>query len=586
MKIAVIDSGYDIGTQPYVSGIALSLDEQGALIVSDDVQDAVGHGTAICGIIHKYCNAEIYMVRYFRNERAVSPELLVAALDYVYANVKCDVVLISSGVLVCDMAKEMERSLNLLDGKSIIVVAAFSNDGAMSYPAALDSAIGIDSAENLKKLTDYIFAENSPVNIIGALTNFRADWLNGKKNIVKGSSFTAAYFAGVIANIVSEQRGGSNAVDRISVLTALKSKATNCISFDSIQIPSKGIGFARRMKKILAFPFSKEINALAAFENLLVCDDIQYCDIRQSGRVGQRISKLYPHISNDKIIFDYSQINWSADFDGIVLGHCEVLNSILNRNIQREVIDKCQMHNKCLYSFDYIENAGVNVFSPYIDRTFVPRKNLGKLWQSRVPIIGVFGTSSRQGKYTLQLMLRRMFQAEGYKVRQIGTEPSGYLFDFNAVYPMGYNSSVFISGIDAATTLNEIVHQCEINNPDIILTGSQSGTTAYDCANASLYPIPEYEFLLGTQPDFVILCVNRFDAIDYITGTVRFIESAVDCIVGACVVFPAAKSKPLYTFDELKELIMKNCGVPAYNLESDEDIKLLFEKSVSFFTKE
>ena len=58
----------------------------------------------------------------------------------------------------------------------------------------------------------------------------------------------------------------------------------------------------------------------------------------------------------------------------------------------------------------------------------------------------------------------------------IGTEPSALLYGMDYVFPIGYNSSVYISGFDVIRYLNYIINiLCEKGN-DLILVGSQSGT--------------------------------------------------------------------------------------------------------------
>ena len=144
----------------------------------------------------------------------------------------------------------------------------------------------------------------------------------------------------------------------------------------------------------------------------------------------------------------------------------------------------------------------------------------------------------KAGKFTLQLKLREMFLSNGYNIGQLGTEPNSLLFGFDTVFPMGYNSSVKIKDEDCVNYLNnEINRMCEAEK-DIIIVGSQSGTVTYDTGNLSQYNISQYNFLIGTQPDVVILCVNPYDEPDLIKRTIKFIESSVNkCKVIALVVF-------------------------------------------------
>lgn len=48
------------------------------------------------------------------------------------------------------------------------------------------------------------------------------------------------------------------------------------------------------------------------------------------------------------------------------------------------------------------------------------------------PIVAICGTSSKQGKFHIQLELRKRFQSNGYKLFQTSTEPTGYLFGMDS----------------------------------------------------------------------------------------------------------------------------------------------------------
>ena len=194
------------------------------------------------------------------------------------------------------------------------------------------------------------------------------------------------------------------------------------------------------------------------------------------------------------------------------------------------------------------------------------------------------------------MKIRRCLQKRGFKVGQIGTEPSSLLYGLDYVYPMGYNSSVYIKEFDAIRYLNYIINQLCLVNKDIIIVGSQSGTLPYDTGNLALFNIPQYNFLLGTQPDAVILCVNPFDDLFYIERTKNFIESSIECKVIALVVFPmnlkdnwagiyGGKIKIDDGFyirfkDELSALF----NIPIYRLDYDDDIECLIENIISFFS--
>ncbi|MBE5965651.1 MAG: DUF1611 domain-containing protein, partial [Lachnospiraceae bacterium] len=140
---------------------------------------------------------------------------------------------------------------------------------------------------------------------------------------------------------------------------------------------------------------------------------------------------------------------------------------------------------------------------PHVDKTDVSWNRFGKLYRMTKLIVGVFGTSSKQGKYTLQLMLRKRFVQMGYNIGQIGTEPSALLFGMDYVFPMGYNSTVSIHEYDTITYLNNAIHNMEIAGKDIIIVGSQSGTVTYDYGNLQQFAVNQYSYLLGTLPELI-----------------------------------------------------------------------------------
>lgn len=189
---------------------------------------------------------------------------------------------------------------------------------------------------------------------------------------------------------------------------------------------------------------------------------------------------------------------------------------------------------------DPVEN-NEHIFSPIIYKSFIPPCfEDGMLYGLHSPVIGVYGTSPKQGKFLLQLELRREFIKRGYSVGQVGTEPEALLFDFDSIYPMGYNSSVSISGYDAIFYINRMMYEVESNRDiDLIITGSQSGTVPASFGRLRNMTLPQIEFLFGTCPDVVVLSINLFDEVEYISRNIKLIEGAVDTKFVALVVFPS-----------------------------------------------
>ena len=163
------------------------------------------------------------------------------------------------------------------------------------------------------------------------------------------------------------------------------------------------------------------------------------------------------------------------------------------------------------------------------------------------------------------------------------------------VYPMGHESTVYIKEYDTVRWLNEAMHSLCKQDNDIIMVGSQSGTLQYFPWNLEQCNIAQYNFLIGTMPDAIILCLNPYDELNFVIRTISFLESTVGCKVIALAVFPmeyrddwsiAYGEKKALTnerFQKLKEELYEKCHVDIYNIGSQSDIIMLFEKIIRYF---
>lgn len=75
-----------------------------------------------------------------------------------------------------------------------------------------------------------------------------------------------------------------------------------------------------------------------------------------------------------------------------------------------------------------LKDSACKVYFPKIANQIFPRNQFGKLYLVNKPVICVAGTSSSQGKFSLQLSLREKFISAGYRIGQLGTEPTSLLF--------------------------------------------------------------------------------------------------------------------------------------------------------------
>lgn len=218
----------------------------------------------------------------------------------------------------------------------------------------------------------------------------------------------------------------------------------------------------------------------------------------------------------------------------------------------------------------------------------------GKLYRQTKPVLAVFGTSSKQGKFTLQLLLREKLMKKGYLVGQLGTEPSSLLFGMDECFHFGYDSEMQLSRFSAIAFLNNALYTISQKNVDLIITGCQSESILTDEGNLFNYPIPQIEFLLGVLPDAIVLVINPFDELQTIKRTISFLESCVECKVIAVVMFPMTHNienpfgPKVHIFDsefeQLSTSINQICEVPVFLLDNNLHMDFLISLIEEYFS--
>ena len=73
------------------------------------------------------------------------------ALVYIFEKVNCNLIHISAGVERLENFLDLYDIISKLVKKEVFIVAAFANNGAVSYPASFDNVIGVDMSTNILK---------------------------------------------------------------------------------------------------------------------------------------------------------------------------------------------------------------------------------------------------------------------------------------------------------------------------------------------------------------------------------------------------------------------------------------------------
>ncbi len=534
IDIIIVDSGVD-RTHKRFKGITLNGFSFQNGEITDDFQDTFGHGTAIFDIIKNvYDIANVINIKITNSDNFVYENDLIELLKFIKFNMKCNILNLSLGINICNRFNELKEICDEIVASGTVIVSAFDNAGAISYPAAFKNVIGVISGEKCNRVDDFQYYNDDVVNIAAKGSIQRVAWNNSKYIMMAGNSFACAHVTVQIAKYMKE-----GYVTLTEIKEAFRSHS---LTENQVKKYRKNI-FEFNIKRAAIFPFNKEMHSLVRYEKLLKFDLIDVYDTKYSSCIGASTSFLLnePHIRDYKIK-NINDIDWTT-IDTLIIGHTDRLSSLINdKELKIKLVNDALSRGKKVYSFDSLSGLGFEnspqIYYPMVTNLHLPPYRFGMLYRVSKPVVGIFGTSSQQGKFTLQLKLRELLLKQGYNVGQIGTEPSANLFGMDYCYPMGYNSSVFIKENEQIMYLNHAINEMCNDNKDIILVGSQSGTVPYDTGNIRMFNVTQFLFLMGTQPDCVVLMVNPFDSVWYIEQTRKFIESCVRCKVISIVMFP------------------------------------------------
>lgn len=589
--LVIIDSGVNTQEDKKITGLSVIQNN----ILLGDIKDSIGHGTIIYNIFLKHLAlSSILIIKLFDDQHMVTEDDLICALEYIKRNIHCKVINVSFGFKICyNVAKLKDLCSDIVKSGSVIV-AAFDNDGCYSYPACLDDVIGVDNNSKIKNIFDFEYVEGSPINIRGKGGIQRLTLDNKSTVIVSGSSIACAYISVFILKHYNEDKTSLSSIKKcLKEHACCVYKSTN----KTIVHSSKNLF---NLENVSIFPFSKESHAFVRFNNMLSFHIKHYYDIRYSGHVGMRINKLNKEIDSSIQIEDIDKSDFS-DVDTLVIGHMDELNNLLQKDYRKIIIQRAIAKGVNIYSFDplvdYEEmllNSNVSFYSPSINEIEVPQNTFNKLYKVNKPVVGIFGTSSCQGKFSVQLTLMQIFKKNNYKVGSIGTEPQSLLFGMDYVYPMGYNSTVYINPWQSITYLNHIVNRL-CDEVEIVFAASQAGSVPHDFNNLSDFPVKQNVFLMGIQPDAIILCINMYDDIMYIKNSIQFLQGLSNSKVIALVVFPMTVAKdwrsllnvkiPVESIEFQKKSVVLNelFDIPIYLLGEKSDMDNLYHCIIDYF---
>ena len=619
IRTAIVDSGIDashLDVGEISGGVHIQIGEIGEILFLDDHADCAGHGTACAGIIRKKApDAALYSVRIFDASLIADGRVLIAAIQWCIDN-EMDVVNLSLGTTDVTFKKALQKVCRKAVDAGVILVAAESNDGLESYPAVFPEVIGVTGSA-IHEVDGFYYRKDHCIECVARGDDQRVCWLNGKHIMTGGNSFAAPHITGIIARLLEQHPKCS--VQDIRLL--LKEKVLSEISQDRNKSKSDPQIIRKDfqedyayIKKAVLYPYNKEMHSMVRYRDLLAFEIVGVADPIGKGIVGKDAGKVIGELQADLRISPNIR-STLADADTLILGYVDQLSRIRKRDLLREYVQLALDEGCHVFSFqaldptvygdlyDTASKKGLRLAYPHVlgEELAQAIKNFNALPPVDMPVLSVMGTSSQQGKFTLQLALRRRLIQKGYKVGQIGTEHHSQLFGMDAAFPMGYASPLKLPFQHYIPYLDYKMREiCQHTQPDIILTGSQSGTIPYHVQEHSTHCLSSLAFLLGVKPDACILVVNSIDAEEYIRDTIDGIravckaptillamgdhEKHIRTAYGRSMITP--KKMAQSQIDQHLKKLQDTFCMPAIEILSERGQQRLVETVIQYFSKD
>lgn len=210
VKVAILDTGVDVG-HPALEGSVVSQNEivsegQNLLCRPCEDGDAVGHGTACAGIIHRLApEAELHSLRVIGRDASGTLEQLRFGLKWA-CDQKFHVINMSLGSVQQRLVSRLHEQVEQAYYNGQIIVAAANNYAKVSYPAHFASVIAVDN-QAFKDPLEFYYQLGQPIETVAHGIYVDAPSPGGKTRLYTGTSFACPHVSGLIARLLSEISG-------------------------------------------------------------------------------------------------------------------------------------------------------------------------------------------------------------------------------------------------------------------------------------------------------------------------------------------------------------------------------------------
>ncbi len=553
LRIGIIDSGIDTQDQRLMRFVEKGIHVETGAMATAAYEDQIGHGTACADLITRNFTPEeirLFIYKAFDREAHVEIPKLRRALHCVLQD-EIDLLNCSIGTIDPEAKYQLQEVVKLAVAKGIVLVCAWNDEDYTTYPANFEGVISVKSGAH-KNQTEWGWEQNKKHHFIFRGSRQRVRWKNGSQVFLGGSSFATA----LCTRTLAEQLLGRNISKQFSaMLSFLQMRAAFKREIDLNPSPVLPWNdFYRKIKKAGLYPFYKEMHSFVRFRNKLPYEIGWIADFKLSQHCGKRTDQVLENC-DATLEVQHGLPEDSQGIDTLLVGYLDQASAAQRKDLLREALEYAVNHHVNVFSFlppceeeewrNRFESAGLWLEIPKITHVDAIKilKSVPEKKAFDTPVLGVFGTSAQQGKFTMQLALRHEFQKRGHRVGQIGTEHHCGCFGVEFTFPSGYGAmnSLQMPLDFHIPLLRRVLSEMDKGQYDVIIAGAQSGVMSpdpyyYGC-------IFSEHFFTAALPDKTILMTNPSDPEELVQRISQYVAAKTGQPVFQTVCFDNATKR-------------------------------------------
>lgn len=468
INIAIIDTGINIELH--------SANKNAQKVDTSGTRQEYSHGT-LCALklLGTAPGVNIIDINVTNIEGKITEDSVLKALEYSLTQ-EIDIIHLSLGFTT--NSKKLYDLCKKATEQDVLVIAAASHNGEVIYPADFDCVIKVQFSN--QQDSDIVALNKYTFSLTDRFLEYHR---NNHAGRVSGTSITAAYFSGICALLI-EAKPFMKRQDAVQWLYDNSNKLENKRLCESTSIYNEIMD----TKGIVAI-----LNDTVKY--------IQFHDLMKQSIIG-----YYDFIKEKAFGFNGQELE-DSQYDTIYF----INPSTINRESSfPQTIEK---KNK-VFIGNFNGNQNLVSFKKHISRNHKPKP-------TQTPLVLITGYGNDCSKFYTQLLLSKHLTDNTLSFKNITYNPLGYIFGMDVYeYPNKINYPDIVHSINHS--INKID---ESQDYELIIANIGGGIKDLSSENSNNYGALTNAYILATQIDIVILCVNTIISPPIITQEVVNLKS-------------------------------------------------------------